>query len=139
MTLVRALATCCALACLGVAVPAADDKPHPIAVQVKAALKDPSKPFTMVVQLNVKAGQQERFEAAFAPAIKATRKEKGCLAYDLNRDTKSPTAYMVYERWQNITALEAHLKTAHIVKLLETVGDMLEGPPEARALLPAGE
>ena len=47
---------------------------HPIAAQVKAELKDPAKPFTMLIRLQVKEGSQERFEAAFAKAVKSTRK-----------------------------------------------------------------
>lgn len=112
---------------------------HPIAAQVKAALKDPAKPFTMLVSLQVKQGQEERFETAFAKARQATRKEKGCLAYDLNRDAKEPTRYLVYERWKGLADLEAHLRTPHITTLLGELKELLAGDPELKVLLPAGE
>ena len=118
---------------------AAQEKANPIAAQVKASLKDPAKPFTMLVLLTLKEGNDEKFEAAFAKALKATRREKGCLAYDLNRDTKAPLRYVVYERWQNLAALEAHLKTEHITTLLAAIGEMLAGPPEVHVLRPAAE
>src|SRR5258708_2556602 len=57
---------------------AADEKPHPIVATVKAALKDTSKPFTLLVSLKVKDGNEEKFEKAFAKAAAGTRKEKGC-------------------------------------------------------------
>jgi quinol monooxygenase YgiN len=130
-----------ALATLALLAPGAagQEKPNPIVATVKAALKDPSRPFTLVVQIQLKEGNGDKFEAAFAKAIKATRKEKGCLAYDLNRDTKTPTGYQVYERWSNLAALEAHLKSEHITTLLREIGDLLASPPEGRVLLPAGE
>lgn len=111
----------------------------PIVVSVKAQLKDPARPFTMLVQLQIKDGMQEKFEAAFAKAIQGTRKEKGARAYDLNRDAKDPTRYVVYERWTSLADLEAHLKTPHITALLGELKDMLAAPVEAKVLLPAGE
>jgi hypothetical protein len=61
---------------------------NPILSAVKDGLKDPTKPFAMGVIVKVKDGQGAKFEAAFAKALKATRQEKGCIAYDLNRDVK---------------------------------------------------
>jgi quinol monooxygenase YgiN len=115
------------------------EKENPIAAQVKASVKDPGKPFTLVVTLRVKEGAGAKLETAFAKAVKATRLEKGCVTYDLNRDTKTPGQYMVYERWQNLAALEAHLKSQHITALLGEIGDLLDGAPEFRVLVPAGE
>jgi quinol monooxygenase YgiN len=117
----------------------AEEKPNPIAAQVKAALKDPDRPFTLVVHLQVKKEAAKKFEAAVARAAKPTRKEKGCLAYDLNRDPKMPARYLLYERWQNLEALETHLKSRHITTLLMEIGDLLAGPPKADVLLPAGD
>lgn len=112
---------------------------NPIVTSVKAALKEPSKPFTLVVHLHIKDGTQEKFETAFAKAVKGTRKEKGCITYDLSRDAKDPTRYMVYERWKSLADLEDHLKTPHITTLLSELKDMLADPPEAKISLPAAE
>lgn len=115
------------------------EKENPIVTQVKGKLKDTGKPFTMLVRLQLKDGGQEKFEAAFAKAIGPSRKEKGCRAYDLNRDADNATRYVVYERWQNLAALEEHMRTPHFAALIGEVGDLLAGPPEVRVLLPAGE
>jgi autoinducer 2-degrading protein len=118
---------------------AADEKPHPIVAEVKANLKDASKPFTMLVFIQVKEGAEEKFEAAFAKCIAGTRKEKGNLAYQLNRDAKKKGAYVVYERWQDLAALEAHMKTPHIATLRSETGDLRVGASEVKVFLPAGE
>lgn len=115
------------------------DKEDPIVAQVKPRLKDPGQPFTMVVLLKVKEDGVKQFESAFAPAVRATRQEKGNLAYDLNRDTRMPTRYLLYERWKNLPALEEHLKAPHVRTLLSEIGPLLEGAPEVRVLLPAAE
>jgi quinol monooxygenase YgiN len=118
---------------------AGQDKRNPVITAVKARLKDPNKPFTLIVRVQVKEGADKQFEAAFAKAIPASRKEKGNLAYDLNRDTENPSRYVVYERWKDLAALEAHLKTPHINALFAELPKVTEGAPESQVLLPAGE
>jgi|SRR6516165_1669078 autoinducer 2-degrading protein len=122
-----------------VSIARAQERENAILGQVKAAIKDAAKPFTMVVQLRVKEGSAAKFEAAFAKASKATRQEKGNRAYDLNRDATMPTRYLVYERWQNLAALETHLKSEHITTLLAELGDLLAAPPEITVLVPTGD
>ena len=48
----------------------------------------------------MKAGNEKKFEEAFAPALVATRKEAGCVAYYLNRDPDAPSNYIMYESVQ---------------------------------------
>ena len=117
----------------------AQDKENPIVGAVKQAVKDPARPFTMLVMLNVKDGQAEKFEAAFAQARRETRKEKGNLAYDLSRDAKEPSRYLVYERWKSVPALEEHIRSPHITRLLAEIGPLLDGLPDLRVLIPAKE
>jgi quinol monooxygenase YgiN len=117
---------------------AAEDD-HPIVTQVKEKLKDPAKPFTLGIRLKIKADKGKDFEAAFAPALKETRKEKGCLAYDLNKSSDDESIYVLYERWTNLPALATHLKTPHMEKLLASVHDYFEGSPEIRVFFPAAE
>jgi quinol monooxygenase YgiN len=115
-----------------------DDEPHPIVAAARAALKDRAKPFTLAVRLKLQAGNAEQFEAIFAKAAKLARAEKGCLTYELNRDAKGESRYLVYERWENLAALEAHIKSPHFLELSDEVGPMLEGPPDIDVLVPVG-
>jgi quinol monooxygenase YgiN len=112
---------------------------HPILAAVKAKVMDQSKPFTMAVMIKIKSEHKAAFESAFTECIKETRKEKGCIAYDLNRSSDDATNYVNYERWSSVAALDAHLKAAHTVKLLATVAPFLDGAPEIKVYLPAGE
>ena len=119
--------------------PAAAQDRNPIAAQVAETVKDPNKPFTLVIALKVKDGAGDKFEAAFAKAQKETRKEKGCLTYDLNRDAKEAGRYLIYERWKDLAALEAHLASEYIKTLLAGLGDVVDGAPEVKILVPAAE
>ena len=93
---------------------------------IRAQLKDPTKPFTLVIKL-------------FGVAMKATRKEKGCLAYDLNRPQEGGNEYVVYEKWANLEAIRSHVQSAYITKLLSQLPDLTEGAPSITFLVPAGE
>ena len=139
MQFFRAIATAIAVSALLVSITLAQDQTNAIAAQVKASVKDPTKPFTLLVTLQVKEGDSDRFEAAFAKVVAPTHREKGCLAYELNRDPKTPTSYLLYERWQSLAALETHLRSEHITTLLGQIGEMVAAPPELRVLVPVGD
>ena len=117
----------------------AGEKDNPIVEAAKANVADPKKPFTMVVLVTVNEGQGKALEDLMKPCIAATRKEKGCIAYDLNRDPKDATKYHVYERWQSVAALEHHMQTEHIKTLLSKIGDVVAWPPEVKFYVVAGE
>jgi quinol monooxygenase YgiN len=114
----------------------AQEKENPIEKEVKASLKDLTKPFVLYVRIKIKDDTAVKFEAAFAKARTATRKEKGNKAYSLTRSTKVPNEYVVYERWENFAALQTHMKTPHFTALLTEIGDMLDGAPDVKVFLP---
>jgi quinol monooxygenase YgiN len=102
--------------------PAADD--NPIVALVKSKVKDPSRPFALLVTIKAKAGKEKDVEAVFALCIAATKKEPGCLAYELNRDPDEPTTYLMYEKFKSVAALEDHLKQDHTRKLLKALDEL---------------
>lgn len=112
---------------------------HPIITAVKAQVKDQAQPFNMSVHIRIKPEYAAAFEAEFKTCIAATRKETGCIAYDLNRSSEDATRYINYERWASVPALAAHLAEEHTVKLLATVGPFLDGSPEIKVYFFAGE
>jgi quinol monooxygenase YgiN len=117
------------------AAPAQED--NPIVALVKSKGADPAKPFALVIRFKAKDGA--KLEEAFRPAIRETRKEKGCVSYDLNRDPDDAAAYLLYERWKTVADLEAHLKSPHITKLLGELATVTDGPPDLKVMLPAAD
>jgi len=116
-----------------------EKQPNPLVPQVKAAVKDSTRRFTLLIRFEAKPGAGPKIEAAFVKAVQATRKEKGCLAYEFNRDARVPTRYHVYERWQDVAALVAHQNSAHIAALRKEISDLRTGAPVAQVLLLVGE
>jgi len=108
----------------------ADD--HPVVALVKSKVNDPAKPFALLVTIKAKAGKEKDVEAAFAPCIAATKREGGCLAYELNRDADDPTVYLMYEKFKSVAALNSHLKQDHTKKLLKTLEPLTDGEIKAK-------
>jgi quinol monooxygenase YgiN len=119
------LAGCLALA---LAFPArAQDKEPDIITKLKKAKVD--GPFTLIVTLKVKEGEEKTLLAAAKPCVTATRKEKGCLRYELHQDIDDPTKFVFFERWKSVKDLAAHLGAAHTKKLIGAVGKIVDGTP----------
>jgi quinol monooxygenase YgiN len=113
---------------------AADDEP--IIKLVKSKVKDPGKPFTLLVMAKVKDGTAAKLESAFAPCAAATRKEPGCAGYDLHNDTDKPGNVVLIERWKSVAALEAHLKQPYTQAFLKTMPEWSGGAPDFKILVP---
>jgi quinol monooxygenase YgiN len=112
---------------------AAQDE-NPVVKLIKSKVKDEKKPFALLVTFKVKPGNEKKFEEAFAPCLVATRKEAGCVAYYLNRDTEATSNYVMYEQFKSIAALESHMKEKHTQTLLTTVVPMCEGDPQIKVM-----
>lgn len=120
---------------LSVSQPQEKSKEHPLLRVAKESLSDTTKPFTLLVRFKVKEGKGPTFEALAAKAVKETRKEKGNLAYELSRSAKGSN-YVIYERWENLAALEAHLKTAQFKNSSAALDPLLDGDLEVYLLVP---
>jgi quinol monooxygenase YgiN len=118
---------------------AQEDKKAPDVIARLKAVKDLKGPFTLIVHLQVKKGEEKAMLDAAKPAIAATLKEKGCLAYELHQDLDDPTKFVFYERWKSVDALSDHLGAAHTKKLLGAVGKIAAGAPKFAAYQKAGD
>jgi quinol monooxygenase YgiN len=67
--------------------------------------------------VKAKPGQEDAVKEALLSLVEPTRKEAGCLCYNLHRSKSDPTMFMFYEQWANQEALAAHGKTPHMKAL----------------------
>ena len=57
--------------------------------------------------------------------IEPTRKEEGCISYELYQDTNNPGIFTFIERWKSQEHLDIHLKTPHLVAAGEAFSSIL--------------
>ncbi len=46
--------------------------------------------------------------------IDITRKEEGCIKYDLHQDNDNPAHFMFYETWENRELWQVHMNNQHL-------------------------
>lgn len=78
--------------------------------------KLPKDAATLLVILRPREGQEIFLEAELRALIGPTRKEDGCLRYDLYRSAEGPAAYLLYEIWESRDHHTAHTKTDHFLR-----------------------
>jgi quinol monooxygenase YgiN len=67
--------------------------------------------------VKAKPDQVEAVKEALMSLVGPTRKEPGCLCYNLHQSKTDPTHFMFYEQWANKDAFDAHGKTPHMKAL----------------------
>jgi quinol monooxygenase YgiN len=78
--------------------------------------KLPKYAVTVAVILRPRDGQEMMLEAELRALIGPTRKEEGCLRYDLHRSVEGPGAFLLHEIWETREHHSAHLKTDHFLR-----------------------
>ena len=61
-------------------------------------------------------GAIEKLKPDMQKMVAATRKEDGCINYDFAVDVSDPNTLIIFERWRDQKALEAHFQSAHMAE-----------------------
>lgn len=68
----------------------------------------------VIATLTVKPEMRAELIAAARDAIAATRKEEGCIAYDLHESVSDPNKLVFLEEWDTVERMPAHSKSEHM-------------------------
>lgn len=85
--------------------------------------------FKLIVVITVRADKAAAFEEMVRPLVENSRKEKGCLGYDLLPDVLHQNCYLVLETWESDRALESHKLTRHYLDFIESLNEYTCKPP----------
>ena len=64
--------------------------------------------------------------------IEPTRKEAGCIKYELLQNQADPTDFTFVEEWESADLLELHLGSTHIQAAVQKLDGLAVGPPDIR-------
>jgi len=78
--------------------------------------------------MKAKPGREGELRAEMLKVVELTRKEAGCLQYDLHINTSDPTRFGYYETWDSEENLANHAEAAHMNAFREFRKDMVDGP-----------
>ncbi|MGH8516167.1 MAG: putative quinol monooxygenase [Panacagrimonas sp.] len=86
----------------------------------------------VIARLPAKADKIEELKVILLSIIEPTRKEAGCLSYELLQNSADSSDFTFVETWDSAAALDAHMKSPHLTAALGKLGDLLGGAPEIR-------
>lgn len=81
---------------------------------------------TVVATIVAKPGCEKDVEALLTGLVEPSRKDKGCLLYDLHRAVDQPGTFLFYETWESKELLDAHLETPHLANMREKLGPLAQ-------------
>lgn len=90
----------------------------------------PAEGVVLVAMVKAKPGEEETVKEALLSLVGPTRKEAGCLCYNLHQSKDDKAQFMFYEEWASKEALAAHGKTPH----MKALGAKLKGRTEKMVL-----
>jgi quinol monooxygenase YgiN len=78
--------------------------------------KLPKEAVTLVVLLKAREGQEPLLEAELRALVGPTRREDGCITYDLHRGADIANSFLLHEVWESREAHRAHTQTPHFIR-----------------------
>ncbi len=89
----------------------------------------------VLAQFVPKSGQEARVEAILRGMVVSTRREPGCLQYDLYRTSAAgAAAFCLIERYTDQAAIESHRETPHYKSYRASIAELLAQPIEVTRL-----
>lgn len=90
-------------------------------------MSDAKKPLCLIVKVKANSGKGAELETVLSAMLEPTRKEPGCITYQLYKSPEADT-FFFYELWESPEHLDAHTKTEHYLQLVrDRVGLVAEG------------
>lgn len=77
----------------------------------------------VVAKKIVNEGKVEEVIKLYEELVQATRKEEGCIKYELYQDEKDSRILAVIEEWESKYVLDKHMKTEHFTRIVPMIGE----------------
>ncbi len=90
----------------------------------------------VVAVIKAKEGKEGVVGEALGSLIGPSRKDKGCLRYDLYTAQGAPGTFITMETWESEADLNEHMKAPHLGAAFAGAGDGLDGAPQIYLLDP---
>lgn len=74
---------------------------------------------TLMVPITAKEKYRETVKTQLVNLARQTRQESGNIFYVLHESTNQPNLFVIYERWADQQALDAHMSQSYLQAFLE--------------------
>ena len=90
----------------------------------------------VVATLTIKPETRAELIAAAKTVIGITRKEKGCILYDLHESMTDPARFVFVEQWETMEDLIAHGGNEHMKTFGRIAVKCMSAPPKIEIITP---
>lgn len=83
----------------------------------------------VIAQFRFKPGNLGQVKKLAKELVDETRKEKGCIQYDLMQANTDENFLLMLETWESADALDAHSASAHFTRIVPELAALCTHPP----------
>jgi quinol monooxygenase YgiN len=84
----------------------------------------------VIARLRPRTDSLEEFLDLLGEVQRASREDDGCINYGYYREITDDGSFVAVEEWRDMAALEAHLRTPHVARLIAALPEHSAAPPE---------
>ena len=88
------------------------------------------KTITVVATFQARPGKEAELKRALIGLVAPTRKEAGCINFDLHISPADPAKFLFHENWTSKAHLDTHLQSPHVQVLLPRTDELCVGMPD---------
>ncbi len=89
----------------------------------------------VVARIKAKSDKVGEVRDLLCGLIEPTRKESGCVSYELLQNREDPTDFTFVEEWESDAAFESHAASDHIKAIGPKLQPVVEDVPDIRTYL----
>jgi quinol monooxygenase YgiN len=86
----------------------------------------------VILRLTAKPDKVEELKAILTSLVGPTRKEPGCVSYEIFQNNADSCEFAFVEEWRDEAALNVHWSSAHVQDALAKGVPLLATPPDDR-------
>jgi len=79
-----------------------------------------TKKLTIIARIESKPENIDLIKSEVFKLIEPTRKEKGCIQYDLHQNNESLEVFVFYENWESLELWQEHMESSHLKNFIES-------------------
>jgi len=93
---------------------------------------------TIIATLHAQAGREQALAERLRAMAGETRKEAGCILYELQQSHDDAREFVMVEYWRDAEAVALHDASAHMAALVADLPALVDRPVAVRKFTPAG-
>jgi quinol monooxygenase YgiN len=92
----------------------------------------PDKTVRVLARITARPDRIEELTSVLRCLVRETRKENGCISYQLLQNKAEPCDFTFVEEWESDSAIDTHFITAHMQAAFSKAAPLLAKEPDIR-------